>query len=226
MAENPPIQALLFDLDGTLLDTLTDLANSGNAVLEKRGLPTHSTERYKTFIGDGMENLVRRIFPEEKRPALGEETATVLAEYKAEYETRWNDTSRPYPGIPELLDQAVKAGLKIGVLSNKAHAYAVKCVNEFFPQWEWDVIFGQREGIPQKPDAAGAVEAAEVMGVPVESCLYIGDSDVDMQTAHNSGMVAVGVAWGFRGVEELKSAGADHIVDSAGEIAALAGACQ
>ena len=215
------IQAVIFDLDGTLLDTLTDLANSGNAVLKKRGAPTHPTERYKTFIGEGMENLVRAIFPESIRPAEGEETAAVLADYKSEYESRWNDTAVAYAGISELLDECVARGLKIGVLSNKAHAFTVKCVDEFFPQWSWDVIFGQRDGIPRKPDPAGAVEAADLLGVGCNKCLFIGDSGVDMQTAKNAGMIAVGVKWGFREISELQENGADHLVDSPAEILEL-----
>ena len=212
------IQAVIFDLDGTLLDTLTDLANSGNAVLEKREAPTHPTERYKTFIGEGMENLVRAIFPESMRPAEGEETEAVLADYKSEYESRWNDTAVAYAGISELLDECVVRGLKIGVLSNKAHAFCVKCVDGFLPQWKWDVIFGQRDGIPRKPDPAGAVEAAQVVGVAPENCLFIGDSGVDMKTAKSAGMIAVGVKWGFREVSELQKNGADHLVGSPAEI--------
>ncbi|NNE93571.1 MAG: HAD family hydrolase [Verrucomicrobiales bacterium] len=211
-------RAIIFDLDGTLLDTLEDLANSGNAVVAKRGLPTHSKEDYKVFIGDGMENLVQRIFPEGQRPASEEELAAILEEYKSEYEKHWNETTRAFDGIPELLDRAVEQGIKLGVLSNKAHEFTVKCVEEFLPDWKWDVIFGQRDGVPQKPAPDAAIEAAAVMDVSPDECWFVGDSDVDVQTGVNAGMTTIGVTWGFRTAEELRANGATRVVDRPDEI--------
>lgn len=206
--------AVIFDLDGTLLDTLQDLSDSGNAVLAARGFPKHSINDYRTFIGTGMENLVRAIFPEGERPETDEEIAEVLAQYRGFYSENWKNTTVPYPGIPELLDTLTGRGIPIGVLSNKAHDFTVKCVDEFLGQWKWDIVLGQREGSPRKPDPSGALEIAETVGVAPENCYFIGDSDVDMFTAKNAEMHAIGVAWGFRGTKELLSAGAEKVLQS------------
>jgi len=218
---NETHQAVLFDLDGTLLDTLDDLARSGNDVLEARGLPTHSRDAYRHFIGCGMANLVRVIFPEEERPAEGAETEAILREYRAAYARNWNRTTVPFPGIPELLDELCARGIPIGVLSNKSHDFTVKCIEEFLPGWAWTVVFGHREGKPRKPDPASAHEAAGILGVDPNRCFYIGDSDVDMQTAKNSGMRAIGVEWGFRPVSELQEHGADAILSEPADLLAL-----
>ncbi|MEM9018854.1 MAG: HAD family hydrolase [Verrucomicrobiota bacterium] len=209
-----PDQAIIFDLDGTLLDTLQDLADSGNAVLEARGFPTHPTEAYRTFIGNGMVNLVRDIFPDGHRPEKGTETETVLREYREAYGRNWQNTTTVFPGIPELLDELRRRGVLIGVLSNKAHDFTVKCVETFLGDWTWNVVLGARDGVPKKPDPFGAIEAAQLIGVPVGKCLFLGDSDVDMQTAVNAGMGAVGVSWGFRPVEELEAHGAETILET------------
>lgn len=216
-------KAVIFDLDGTLLDTLQDLGDSGNAVLEARGFPTHPIDAYRTFIGNGMLNLVRDIFPDEHRPAIGEETDAVLAEYREAYGRNWQNTTVAFPGIPELLDELGERGVPIGVLSNKAHDFTEKCVEAFLDRWKWDVVLGARDGVPKKPDPAGAIEAAKVLGLSPAECCFLGDSDVDMMTAVNAGMQAVGVSWGFRPVEELKEAGADVVLDAPGELLNLLG---
>ena len=211
-------KAILFDLDGTLLDTLQDLAESGNEVLAARGFPTHPVDAYRTFIGNGMMNLVRDIFPDDHRPAEGEETEQVLAEYREAYGRNWQNTTVAYPGIAELLDALTEQEIPIGVLSNKAHDFTEKCVEAFLSRWNWDVILGAREGVPKKPDPAGAIEAATRFGVAPEDCYFIGDSDVDMFTAVNAGMHAVGVSWGFRSVEELRGAGAKLVLEKPGDL--------
>ncbi|MEM7602187.1 MAG: HAD family hydrolase [Verrucomicrobiota bacterium] len=218
-----PDKAVIFDLDGTLLDTLQDLADSGNAVLEARGFPTHPTDAYRTFIGNGMMNLVRDIFPEGHRPELGEETDQVLAEYRAAYGDRWQNTTVIFPGIANLLDELKQRGIPIGVLSNKAHDFTEKCVEAFLNDWTWDVVLGAREGVPKKPDPAGAIEAAGRVGFTPSDCYFIGDSDVDMMTAVNAAMHAVGVSWGFRPVAELQEAGAEAILDEPLELMGLLG---
>lgn len=202
------LKAAVFDLDGTLLDTLRDLADSGNDVLRARGFATHPVDAYRTFIGNGMSNLVRDIFPEEARPAEGEETEEVLAEYREAYGRNWQNTTDLFPGVADLLDGLTRKGVPIGVLSNKAHDFTVRCVEAFLGDWEWGIVLGARDGIAKKPDPAGAHEAASAVGFSPEQCAYIGDSDVDMFTAVNAGMFPVGVAWGFRGEEELRAAGA------------------
>ncbi len=211
-------KAILFDLDGTLLDTLRDLADSGNEVLAARGFPAHPVDAYRTFIGNGMMNLVRDIFPDGHRPDEGQETDQVLAEYREAYGRNWKNTTRPYEGINELLDTLTEQQTPIGILSNKAHDFTEKCVDAFLSNWNWDVVLGAREGIPKKPDPAGAIEAAERLGVTATDCWFVGDSDVDMFTAVNAGMHAIGVSWGFRSVEELRAAGAEIVIQNPAEL--------
>ncbi len=207
-------QAVIFDLDGTLLDTLQDLADSGNDVLQAHGFDPHSVDAYRTFIGNGMINLVRDIFPEGHRPAEGGETEAILAEYREAYGRNWKNTTKPFSGIPELLDELKARDIPIGVMSNKAHDFTVKCVEAFLSGWEWDIVLGARDGVPKKPDPAAALEAAAAVGVSPSECYFIGDSDVDMMTAVNAGMHAVGVSWGFRPVEELREHGAKTILST------------
>jgi phosphoglycolate phosphatase len=211
-------KAVLFDLDGTLLDTLQDLAASGNEVLAGRGLPPHPLDAYRIFIGNGMVNLVRDVFPPAMRPETEEEIAAVLEEYRAAYSRNWKNTTVPFPGIAGVLDRLVADAVPIGVVSNKAHDFTLQCVEAFLDGWKWDVLIGAREGHPRKPDPAGALEAAAVLGFAPEECLFVGDSDVDMMTARNAGMRAIGVSWGFRPVEELLEAGAEVILGSPSEL--------
>lgn len=211
-------KAILFDLDGTLLDTLRDLADSGNEVLAARGFPSHPVDAYRTFIGNGMMNLVRDIFPDGHRPDEGQETDQVLVEYREAYGRNWKNTTRPYEGINELLDTLTEQRIPIGILSNKAHDFTEKCVDAFLGNWNWDVVLGAREGIPKKPDPAGAIGAAERLGVTAADCWFVGDSDVDMFTAVNAGMHAIGVNWGFRSAEELRAAGAEIVIQNPAEL--------
>ncbi len=207
-------KAVLFDLDGTLLDTLRDLADSGNEVLAGRGLPPHPLESYRTFIGNGMVNLARDVFPPAMRPETDEQIAAVLEEYRAAYSRNWKNTTVPFPGIPEVLDRLVADRIPIGVVSNKAHDFTLQCMEAFLDAWNWGVLIGAREGHPRKPDPAGALEAAATLGIAPGDCLFVGDSDVDMMTARNAGMCAIGVRWGFRPVEELLGAGAEVILEA------------
>lgn len=214
----PSVKAVLFDLDGTLLDTLEDLATSGNEVLAARGLPPHPLDAYRTFIGNGMVNLARDVFPPEMRPETDEQIATVLDEYRAAYSRNWTKTTVPFPGIAAVLDRLVADRIPIGVVSNKAHDFTLQCVETFLGDWKWDVVIGARDGHPRKPDPSGALEAAAALGVAPEECLFVGDSDVDMMTAKGAGMVAVGVNWGFRPAEELAASGAEVILGEPGEL--------
>jgi len=199
----PPAKAVLFDLDGTLLDTLRDLADSGNEVLAGRGLPPHPLDSYRIFIGNGMVNLARDVFPPEMRPETEEQIAAVLEEYRAAYSRNWRNTTVPFPGIAEVLDRLTAGRIPIGVVSNKAHDFTLQCVEAFLDDWEWNVLIGARDGHPRKP--------------------FVGDSDVDMMTARNAGMRAIGVSWGFRPVEELLEAGAEVILEEPGELLAWVG---
>lgn len=204
-------KAAIFDLDGTLLDTLDDLADSGNSMLATRGFPTHQTDAFRHFVGDGVRVLLERILPEDARDE------TTIAEctevYREAYMERWNAKTKPYDGIPEMLDELVRREIKLAVLSNKPHDFTLLCIKEFVGQWPWNTILGMREGVPKKPDPAGGFEVAQQLQVAPEDCLYIGDTSVDMETANAAGFHAVGVLWGFRDRTELEASGAKTIID-------------
>lgn len=214
------IKAILFDLDGTLLDTLDDLADSANAMLAGRGHPPHPVDAYRRFVGDGMATLVERTHPHHAVPS-GADLQTAVRTYQAEYSRRWKDKSRPYPGLPGLLATLSAQGKQLGVVSNKAQSFTELCVNHFFPEIPWGVVIGQRDGIPHKPHPAGALEAAGILGVEPGECVFVGDSGIDMRTACAAGMIPAGVLWGFREAEELTGAGALHLVKDASALEAL-----
>lgn len=203
-------KAVIFDLDGTLLNTIDDLANSMNAVLERSGHPTHGNDAYKYFVGDGMRNLVIRALPEDKRDDASVELC--LAEMKKEYGNRWDEKTRPYEGIPELLEALSERGLKLAVLSNKPDNMTQLVISKLLSQWHFDIVAGEKSGVPKKPDPAGAVAIAEKFGIKPGEILYLGDTDVDMKTASSAGMYAVGVLWGFRKSGELIEGGARILI--------------
>jgi phosphoglycolate phosphatase len=205
-------KAVIFDLDGTLLDTLADIGSAANDVLKDRGHATHNLDAYRHFIGDGVATLFKRILPE--GVPTPEVVAECVSEFGVTYGRRWDDNSRLYPGIEELLNELVQRAVPIAILSNKPHDFVGVCVAEFLSTWPFEPILGQREGVPRKPDPAGVLEVCEALGVAPEECVYVGDSSVDMLTAKNSGAMAVGVAWGFRPVEELVEYGAARILET------------
>jgi len=203
-------KAVVFDLDGTLLDTLDDLADSMNSVLKKNGYPVHDTEAYKSFIGNGMRALVIRAFPENMRDDVNVDIG--LADMRDEYSRRWSNKTRPYNGMIETLEKLSDKNLKLCVLSNKADEFTKLMIKKFFPSQKFSLVYGERPGIPKKPDPQGALEIAHKLGIMPSECLYLGDSGVDMQTAVSAGMYPVGVLWGFRKAEELVSNGARILV--------------
>ncbi len=209
-------KAILFDLDGTLLDTLEDLGNSVNSVLARRDLPTHALDEYRYFVGDGTAMLISRTLPQGKRN--DETIRACLEELREEYGRNWKVNTRPYEGIPEMLDALTEHGLKMAVLSNKQHEFTRLCVADLLSNWTFDVVFGQRDEVRRKPDPAGAVEVAERLNLPPADFLYLGDSAVDMKTATAAGMFPVGVLWGFRSAEELKEGGARALIERPLEI--------
>ena len=199
-------KAVLFDLDGTLLDTLADLGNSINRVLAARGCPVHPLDAYRYFVGSGARNLVEQALPEAMR-----DDATVdacLAAFQADYAQNWRADTKPYDGIAGMLDAIVEKGLPIAVLSNKPDRLTKLFVAELLSAWRFEVVFGQRDSVPRKPDPAAALDIAERLGVAPGEVLYLGDSGIDMQTATRAGMFAVGVLWGFREANELLADGA------------------
>ena len=214
--------AVLFDLDGTLLDTLEDIASAVNAVLEHEGFPAHPAAAYRQFIGDGAPMLFRPALPEGKAPP--ELIARCLSRFQDAYGQCWNIRTRPYEGVPELLDELTRRGLALAVLSNKPDEFTQRCVEHYFSAWPIRAVIGQRADLPRKPDPAGAWEISRRLGISPEAFLYLGDSSVDMKTARSAGMRSIGASWGFRSVDELRSNGAEVIIDHPSElIAVLAG---
>jgi phosphoglycolate phosphatase len=203
-------RAVIFDLDGTLLDSLEDLADSMNAVLARQAFPVHAVEKYRYFVGDGIAELVRRVLPVEQR--ADSLVAENIRWMSAEYEQCWNKKTRPYPGIAELLDALTGAGLNLAVLSNKPDAFTKIMVPALLPGWNFTPILGARPGVPVKPDPQAALEIADQLALLPAEILYLGDTATDMLTANAAGMMAVGVAWGFRTVEELQQSGAKQII--------------
>jgi len=204
------LQAVLFDLDGTLLDTLDDLADSTNLVLRELGFAEHPVEAFKYFIGDGVENLVRRVLP---AGACEPETMTRCgARLREEYARRWAAKTRPYPGIPDLLDALSTRGVPMAVLSNKPHPFTELCVTQLLPAWRFAVVLGEQPGRARKPDPAGALEIAARLGRAPAEILYLGDTNTDMQTAVSAGMFPVGALWGFRTADELTAHGAKILI--------------
>lgn len=203
-------KAVIFDLDGTLLDTIDDLADSMNAVLAESGYPVHDTGAYKYFVGDGMRKLTERCLPEGRRSES--EIDDHLARMRREYELRWDNKTRPYRGIPELLDRLTEKGVRMAVLSNKADEFAGRVVKKLLPDWDFEAVVGEKPSSPKKPDPAGAIAIAELLGTPCGEFLYLGDTDVDMKTAVSAGMYAVGALWGFRKADELVAGGARVLI--------------
>jgi len=202
--------AVLFDLDGTLLDTLEDIADSTNQVLASFGFPTHPTASYKLFVGDGEDMLATRALPEGHRDAATVSRTVVL--FHEVYSKRWANRTRPFPGIPLLLDSLVQDGIRLAILSNKAQRFAEAAVSRLLGRWSFEVVLGAQPSLPVKPSPEGALRIARQMGFPAERFLYLGDSGVDMKTAVSAGMYPVGALWGYRSRDELKAAGALALV--------------
>lgn len=203
---------IIFDVDGTLLDSIQDLADSMNFVLSRHGFPVHDIEKYKQFVGNGMRVLAISALPEEERDE--EKVNRYLGELEKQYEKRWNQATKPYPGIEELLRRLEKSGIRMFVLSNKPHHFTEEVIDEFFGLKRFELVYGARTGIPKKPDPYSALEISKLSGIPVSDFLYLGDSGVDMKTADAAGMYAVGAAWGFRKAEELWKNGAKTVIQN------------
>ncbi len=202
-------KAIIFDLDGTLLDSLEDIAVCANKVLEEFNLPIHKIEDYKNFVGSGAEVLIRNCSPKD----LDEKQILALLEsFKNIYEKNLHSSTKPYDGIYELLEKLHSNNIKFAVLSNKPHEFTVKYVEKFFSKFNIQEIHGQKKFIPKKPDPKAAIDIAKALNLPCENFFFVGDTDVDMKTAKNANMTAIGVKWGFREESELWENGADYIV--------------
>jgi len=202
------LRGALFDLDGTLVNTLSDLAYAMNRSLRIHGLVPYETDAYRYMVGNGIDILTHRAVGEHKE--LFDKVKHTYASYYSEH---WHDRSEPYPGIMELLNYLKKQNMKLCVFSNKPHLDTCHVIRHYFGDDLFDEIQGQTARIPIKPDPAGAIELAERLGVSPEEMLYFGDSGVDMQCAKNAGMKAVGVLWGFRERQELMDNGADLLIE-------------
>lgn len=212
-------KAVLFDLDGTLLDTLDDLADSMNASLRRFGFPPNTVDTYRYLVGDGVMNLVSRALPADHR-----DEATINEVVSAqweEYSRNWANKTRPYEGIPELLDALQERGVVMCVLSNKPDDFTRLVVQKFLSKWKFAVVRGQDEDTPIKPDPSAANQIALRLGIANTKFLYVGDSNTDMRTANAAGMFAVGASWGFRRRDELLAAGAKALIEQPRELLTL-----
>ena len=212
---------VIFDLDGTLLNTIDDLAVSANYALRQHGYPEHELPAYRYFVGNGITKLIERALPEAERcePTI----LQLREEFVGYYQRHKTDLTRPYPGIPELLSHLSAKGIQLAVASNKYHQGTVELIRHYFGTDLFKVVLGQRGHIPAKPDPAIVYEILHLTGITPADALYIGDSGVDMQTAAAATVTSVGVTWGFRTREELVENGACYVVDSPAEILELSG---
>jgi phosphoglycolate phosphatase len=209
-------RAVLFDLDGTLLDTLADLADAMNRVLNRHGFPGHDYESYKYMIGNGMEILTRRSLPGQSFQE--EAVAEYLRQLRVEYEAHWADQTKPYPGIEELLAFLHRYEMRLTVLSNKADDFTKQMIRHFLPKGDFEIVEGAKSGVPLKPDPTAALGIASRMNLAPADFLYLGDTGIDMRTARAAGMYPVGVLWGFRKAEELREEGAAFLLKHPAEL--------
>jgi phosphoglycolate phosphatase len=209
-------QALIFDLDGTLVESLPGIAASLNRALNLHGLPGHSHEAVRGFIGDGARMLVTR--------ALGPDSValhleSVLSSFASDYAVSWQDGTIPYEGIRELLMNLSDRGIPLAVLSNKPHSFTTEICAALFPENSFHCVLGNREGLPHKPDPAGALEISSQLGLDPANCTIIGDSTMDLDTARNAGMKSIAVTWGYHDRECLHYA--DEIAENVAELSAF-----
>ena len=207
---------IAFDLDGTVADTLADLAASMNAALARSGLPGYPKEDYRHFVGNGIDNLVRTVMADAYTPAAA---LKVKADFNAYYAEHSMDYTTGYPGMAQLLGRLSADGVMTAVISNKPDAFVPAILHALYPDHRFTYLSGQREGIPRKPAPDALLHLLDKLKVGTDEVLYVGDSDVDVVFAHRAGVKVCGVSWGFRGAEELTAAGADCLADTTDELA-------
>ena len=213
------IKLAIFDLDGTLLNTISDLAQSTNFALQQNDFSGHPIEAYKFFVGNGINKLFERALPENEKTE--ENIIRIKKSFIPYYDEHNTDYTKPYEGIDELLKTLQSKGCMLAVASNKYHAATEKLIKYSFPDISFEAVLGQRENVPVKPDPAIVYDILKITDVSPEEAIYIGDSGVDMLTASNSGIFSIGVTWGFRPRAELEAAGANYIADTTAEILKL-----
>ena len=213
------MKAVLFDLDGTLLDTLTDIAACGNVMRTELGLRPHAKDAYRAFVGNGLKTLMERAFPPGAR--RGPKLKILTERFGQLYAEHCLDETRPYSGIARLLDALVRRGLPVAIVSNKPQRFTEQCVTELLPRWRFAVVRGERPGVPLKPDPTAPLAAARAMRAKPADVVYVGDTGTDMATAVAAGMIPVGALWGLRGAAELERAGARFLIRKPGELLRL-----
>ncbi len=225
----PRIDALIFDLDGTLADSIGDIGEATNQVLARYALPGHGAEAYKRFVGEGAEVLIRRAFTASAGGDWQAATdgpfpapvAELVEAYRVAYDEQGHRHSRPYPQIDALLDAVVARGLRLAVLSNKRDDFTKHLIEAQFSRWPFVDVRGEREGVPRKPDPIAALELALALNVLPERIGFVGDTPIDMRTARNASMVPIGVTWGFRSEQELRDGGAKFLLHRPLDLLAL-----
>ena len=208
-------KTIIFDLDGTLVDSLTDIAGAANAALDERGYPQHPREDYCHFVGNGLLTLAARIVPDGTPDHLINEIAD---RFRTVYKGCWANNSRPYPGVMQMLETLSQGALNLAVLSNKPDDFTQLFVDKFFPGKMFGQVMGNRPGVNKKPDPAAVLSIVNFFGSKNGDCLMVGDSGVDMKTGKNAGMTSLGVSWGFRSRKELIESGADLVIDNPSEL--------
>ncbi|MFT3992160.1 MAG: HAD-IA family hydrolase [Luteolibacter sp.] len=206
---------LIFDLDGTLVDSLPGIAHSLNLALAGHGLPQHDSAAVRRFIGNGSRVLIQRAVPAGSPESLIDEVEQV---FKKDYDQTWPEGTIPYPGIREMLAALQKAGHRLAVLSNKPHPFTTAITLQLFPEIRFGHVQGQEPGIPHKPDPTGALLTAEKLGVSPENCVFIGDSTIDLETARRSSMKTLAVTWGYHDEEHLLAEKPDGVAHAPEEV--------
>lgn len=209
------IKLIAFDLDGTLADTLADLAHAVNYALARQSLPTYPVDDYRRFVGNGIDNLIRVTMADAYTP---DGAVRAKADFQTYYAAHCKDCTAVYDGLPEMLRKLAENGYKTAVISNKPDVFVPEILEKLYPDHRFFAAWGQQQDVPRKPAPDALQKLVDLSGLDKSEILYVGDSNVDVQFAHSAGIKVVGVSWGFRGAEELRQAGADVIVNSAEEL--------